>query len=248
MVYNRVSMNVPILMYHKIQLDPASSDLAVSPDAFRAQVACLKAEGYHTVSLRLLSDAVLHSRPLPKRPVVITFDDAYQDVYTIARPVLAAAGYTATVFVVSSALGRHNFWDDDKGLPRETCLGRREVKALAEQGWEIGSHSATHACLPKAEDRQLQAEVAGSRRALQEALALEIPCFAYPYGAWDERSKAAAQAAGYYAACAIAPGTASVTADLFALRRVYVKPGDSLADFKRKKSFWYLRYRAWRKR
>jgi hypothetical protein len=46
----------------------------------------------------------------------------------------------------------------------------------------------------------------------------------------------------------MSPGTASVTADLLALRRVYVKPTDTLGDFSRKISGWYLTYRAWKRR
>jgi len=241
-------MNLPILMYHKIQSAPVGDNLSVPAAVFQQQVAYLKAQGYQTVALTELSKAVRTRASLPKYPVVITFADAYQCVYTAARPILEEFGFTATVFVVSGAVGGHNFWDDGKRIPRESCMLKNELIALSKQGWEIGSHGAMHANLTKVSDEVLAAETKGSRAVLERELDLSIRVFAYPFGAEDRRVRTAVQSAGYQAACAISPGTRSVTANILALRRIYIKPTDSLSDFKRKISKWYLLYRAWRKR
>ena len=241
-------MNIPILMYHKIQEPQPGNDLAVSRAAFARQMAYLHKQGYRPIALSTLAAAGQDPSGLPKRPVVITFDDAYQSVYSEARPILQEQGFTATVFVVAEALGQHNFWDVGKDVAQETCMPGNELMALADQGWEIGSHGATHANLAEVTEETLITETEGSRRMLEQELKTKVEVFCYPFGAWNEKARIAVQTAGYQAACAISPGTESVTADIFALRRVYVKPSDTPADFKRKISSWYLWYRARRKR
>lgn len=242
-------MNLPILMYHKIQpRRDAGTDLAVTVDAFRAQVGYLRRRGYRSLSLAELAQACRRGVSLPRRAVVITFDDAYASVRDLALPILAQAGFTATVFVVPQAVGKFNFWDQGKTVPRTDCLDRAGLQALAEAGWEIGSHGATHANLTELADEPLRRELEESKRDLEDWFNQPINTLSYPYGAWNARVRSAAERAGYAAACAISPGTAAVTADLLALRRVYVKPGDSLPAFARKLSGWYLAYRAWKKR
>ncbi|MCK5219632.1 polysaccharide deacetylase family protein, partial [bacterium] len=216
--------------------------------AFQAQMAWLKKQGYQTITLARLSGSCRDKTLLPARPLIITFDDAYVSVFEWARPILAAVGFTATVFVVSRAVGRYNFWDDGQNLPRLTCLGISELRNLADAGWEIGSHGTEHLNMTDLSGEQLRRETADSKQELEKKLEQPVEVFAYPFGSWNEPARLAVQSAGYGAACAISPGTSSVTADLLALRRVYVKPTDSLWDFRRKVSPWYLSYRAWKKR
>jgi peptidoglycan/xylan/chitin deacetylase (PgdA/CDA1 family) len=221
-----------------------ANDLVVTPSEFTKQMEYLHQQGYQTISLSTLAQG----QSLPKRPIIITFDDAYDSVLLDAKPILDQYQYTGTVFAVAEAIGRHNFWDDDKEIDRANCLSSNELMQLSDQGWEIGSHGATHDNLTQVDTDTLKTEIEGSRKMLEQTLKTNVDVFCYPYGAWNQAARAAVQAAGYQAACAISPGTESVTSDLFALRRVYVKGSDSLAAFKRKISSWYLWYRARRKR
>jgi peptidoglycan/xylan/chitin deacetylase (PgdA/CDA1 family) len=242
-------MNLPILMYHSIkpEADPRN-DLTVTTSAFRAQLDFLRRRHFQTVTLAHVAQAVRGEARLPQRSVVITFDDAYASLLTHAKPLLEASGFTATVFAVSQALGRHNFWDEGKDLPREDCMRASDLSELQGLGWEIGSHGATHCGLVGLTSDGLRREVADSRRVLEEAIGGPVQVFSYPFGAWDAVAHNAVAESGYVAATAISPGTKSVTADLWALRRVYVKRTDSLSAFSRKISSWYLQYRAWKRR
>ncbi len=242
-------MNLPILMYHRIQPETDKrSDLAVTVKAFQSQMALLKKQGYQTITLTGLARSCRDKTRLPAHPLIITFDDAYASVFEWARPCLEAVGFIATVFVVSRSVGQYNFWDDGQNLPRLVCLGISELRKLADAGWEIGSHGAEHLNMANLSHEQLRQETADSKLELEKKLEQPVEVFAYPFGSWNEPARQAVQSAGYCAACAISPGTSSVTADLLALRRVYVKPTDSLWDFRRKISPWYLSYRAWKKR
>lgn len=237
-------MNLPILMYHHLLRSQPQDQLGVTLPAFASQIQWLAGRGYRTLTLRQLAQACAGAERLPRKPVIITFDDAYQETLDLARPVLAQAGFMATVFVVSRAVGKTNFWDQGQAL----CADSSTLRQLAGQGWEIGSHSQTHAHLPQLDDRSLAAEVLGSRLDLEQLLGAEVLAFSYPFGEASSRVRDAVASTGYETACATSPRTASVTADLLALRRVYVKAGDSPAAFRRKISAWYLAYRGWRRR
>ena len=242
-------MNLPILMYHSVKPQAsAHNDLTVSTAAFQAQMHYLRKRGFQTVTLAHVAKAVRGEARLPRRSVVITFDDAYAALLDYAKPVLDLSGFIATVFVVGQAIGKHNFWDDGKGLTREQCMSRADLAELQGAGWEIGSHGLTHCGLPGLAAAELQREVAESKSLLETELETSVEVFSYPFGAWDAGAREAVRQAGYVAACAISPGTPSVTADPWALRRAYVKPSDSFGDFARKISGWYLAFRAWKRR
>lgn len=242
-------MNLPILMYHKVlpKADPGN-DLAVSADAFGRQMEWLKLRGFQTLTLAELARRVAAGEPVAGRRVVVTFDDAYAGVAEHAGPRLKSLGFGATVFAVSRCLGKTNEWDAGRNLSQTPCLDANGLRALRAAGWEIGSHGATHANLTGLSPERLAEEVEASRKELEQQVGAPVNTFSYPYGSWDAHAREAVRRAGYVCACAISPKTASVTADLWALRRVYVKPTDSPADFRRKLSGWYLRFRAWRKR
>jgi peptidoglycan/xylan/chitin deacetylase (PgdA/CDA1 family) len=244
-----MNMNLPILMYHDV-VDASSpaGDLEVTLGAFTLQMKELVRQGLKAITLSELA-AVLQTRGLRplKSCVVITFDDAYQSVRTAALPVMAGLGLRGVVFAVEQAVGKSNVWDDGKGIPSRSCLNQADLVELMRLGWEIGSHGLTHRNLTQCVSEELQEELQGSRIALTQRLGKPVMSLAYPYGAWNSETRAAAIAAGYATACAIAPATPSVLADPWALRRVYVKGSDSLMDFKRKISWWYLKVRAWQK-
>ena len=90
-------MNLPILMYHHLLLSQPKDHLGVSLLAFTCQVQWLASHGYRTVTLGQVAQACAGSIRLPRRSIVITFDDAYQATLELAQPVLSPAGFSATV-------------------------------------------------------------------------------------------------------------------------------------------------------
>jgi len=84
---------VPILMYHRIDYVTASTPaatkaLTVSPEDFRHEMKWLKGHGYHTVTQRSLFNALMCGSHLRRKPIIVTFDDGYRDVYRYASPVI----------------------------------------------------------------------------------------------------------------------------------------------------------------
>jgi peptidoglycan/xylan/chitin deacetylase (PgdA/CDA1 family) len=190
-----------VLCYHAVSESwPAS--LAVTPTQLRQQLEWLVERGYRGATFY---DAVI-SRP-SRRTLVVTFDDAFLSVFELAYPVLSALGLPATVFVVT------DFADDGRPLQwpgiehwRSAYDGElrgltwRQLEQLAGSGWEIGSHTCTHARLTQLSDEPLARELRESRAACEGALGRPCRSLAYPYSDFDTRVCGAAAEAGYTAA------------------------------------------------
>jgi peptidoglycan/xylan/chitin deacetylase (PgdA/CDA1 family) len=188
-----------ILMYHSIEAyasDPYQ--VTVQPRRFDEQLRWLRRRGWRGVAMRELLAA-------PHQPGVVglTFDDGYRDFTTEVMPALRRYGFGATVFVVAGAIGRHNSWDEPG--PRKPLMSAAEVRAAADAGFEIGSHSMEHRRMPTLGDGELFDHVRRSRRILAELTGSEITGFCYPYGAAGPREADAVRDAGYDYACAVQP-------------------------------------------
>lgn len=190
-----------VLCYHGVS---ARWPEGISPARLRAHVEELLARGHRPVSF---SDAVLASSG---RVFAVTFDDGYRSVVERAFPVLDELGVTATVFVPTDYIGGATAawpgtdqWLDTRHAGELTPMSWDELRLLAEHGWEIGSHSRSHARLVQLGDADLKEEIAGSRAELEHRLARPCTSLAYPYGEANERVITAAAAAGYQAACTL---------------------------------------------
>ncbi|MEP7335939.1 MAG: polysaccharide deacetylase family protein [Actinomycetota bacterium] len=186
------SIDVPILMYHRIDaLDPSlpaiTRRLTVDPRDFNAQMKWLVAHGYRTITQQQLFDALFGGRRLPAKPVMITFDDGYRNVFGKASPILDRLSLRATAYVI---VGRISNGDP-------SFLTRGQLRALERRGVEIGSHTLTHRDLTSLSSSELRHELLESRLALERALGHPVQWLAYPYGAYDARVVRMARGAGY---------------------------------------------------
>ena len=175
----------PILMYHAFGAQGEKpSRYVVSAQRFAQQMAWLKRNGYHVLSLAEFAAFQRERRLPPVRSVVITIDDAYTDVQ-IAHSILQRYHFPATLFVVSGCVGDANRWDQADELSGRPLLDWPELKTLARDGIEIGAHTRTHPHLRALTAEQAQAEIGGARADLERELGTPIRTFAYPYGEYD---------------------------------------------------------------
>jgi peptidoglycan/xylan/chitin deacetylase (PgdA/CDA1 family) len=210
-------IHVPILMYHRINVTspttPAiSRALTVHPADFERQMRWLKRRGFHTITQRQLFAALMHGRPLGRRPIMITFDDGYRDAYYKAAPVLSKLGMRATAYVISSRIVNGD----------RTFLSWGLLRRLERLGIEIGSHTVSHRDLTRLSDRELFEELVQSRRALERGLCHPVPWLAYPFGAHNERVKKLARRAGYVLAVTTQDGAFQAADQPLGLRRIRV--------------------------
>jgi peptidoglycan/xylan/chitin deacetylase (PgdA/CDA1 family) len=167
------AVTVPILLYHRITDERAAdSRYSVSIENFFQQMEELNYWGYSTISVEQLVDHISKGHTLPPRPVVISFDDGYLDVYNNAFPIMEKYGFTGTVYVVANRLNAEGF------------LQEEDLKTLLDQGWEIGSHGMTHTELTQ-NHALVRQEILQSRLDLEKALGIKVSSFAYPFGSVD---------------------------------------------------------------
>jgi glycosyltransferase involved in cell wall biosynthesis/peptidoglycan/xylan/chitin deacetylase (PgdA/CDA1 family)/SAM-dependent methyltransferase len=217
---------VPILMYHRIATDgPVPlARYRVAPDLFAAQMAALHRAGYRTVSLQDWINALMENEPLPGKPIILTFDDGYQDFLTAGIPVLRYFGFSATIFLVAERIGGVADWDGRYGEPAR-LLSWQEVRTLQEVGTEFGCHSAVHLPMTGMHLAELIEDTARARGILEEGLATPVTSLAYPYGAENEFVRRVAADLGFQAAVSCEPGTSRLGDDLLRLRRIEVFGG-----------------------
>ncbi|MGD9628392.1 MAG: polysaccharide deacetylase family protein [Pyrinomonadaceae bacterium] len=180
----------------------------------------LSVSGYQTVTLNDLIGAFLEKRPLSHRTVVITFDDGFQNFYTTAYPTLEEYGFSATVFLVTDHCGKFNDWSGNPTkLPRSEMLSWAQVKELSRFGIEFGGHTRAHRDLTKLSERDIRAEMVGSKVALEDIIGKNATTFAYPYGKLNDRVRQIARDI-FAAACSTNLGKVTSSSDPYSLSRV----------------------------
>lgn len=208
---------MPILVYHALGTPPAGEPypgLYVSRDQFRAEMAWLAANGYQGVTLDAVERAWYRHGRLPRKPIVITFDNGYPAQATFAPAVLARYGWPGVLFEITV-----------------DHLSPRLIRPLIARGWEVDSHSATHPDLTLLSGGQLTYQVAGSRRFLQRLYHVASDNFCYPSSRYDAATIAAVRAAGYVGAVTEVPGYASRTRP-FELNRYEIEGGQGVTGLR----------------
>ncbi|MEM7132351.1 MAG: trifunctional glycosyltransferase/class I SAM-dependent methyltransferase/polysaccharide deacetylase [Chloroflexota bacterium] len=227
------SVDLPILMYHRVAPNgsDALADWRVSPHAFEEQLRYLRDEGYHSTTFDDWRGWVDQRAPIPRKAVMITFDDGYRDFAQYAWPLLQKYGFTATVFLVTSLIGQTNKWDHQQYGEVIPLLDWKELRALQRSGVSFGSHSMTHPSLTWKLPSALLKELHQSKAILEDGLSVEVNAIAYPFGNTNRLVQLAAGAVGYAYGVTCEWGAASVGDSLLAMPRVEIEGTDNLATF-----------------
>ena len=167
--------------------------------------------------------------------VVLTFDDAYEDFYSEAFPVLSRLGYTATVFLPKAHIG-----ETARIFNGTACLTWSQVRELWSAGIGFGSHTVTHPQLTTLRKEDVREELRRSKEEIEDRLSAPIESFSYPYAfpeadfmfkqkLWDILT-----ATGYKNGVSTIIGTASLQCNRFFLARLPVNSDDDLPLFRAK--------------
>ena len=199
---------VLILNYHKI--DNTFISLAIRPDDFDTQMKYLSENGYHTISPDELYDSLAGTGELPDNPVMITFDDGYEDNYANAYPILKKYGFKATIFVVTSFLDKNK-----KGY-----MSWDQAREMDANGISIQSHTVDHKSMTDLTDDQLRMELVDSKKKAEKELGHPVNYMAYPTGIHNLHIAQMVKEAGYKAAFTIKYGNVDKASNIYALERV----------------------------
>ena len=210
---------VPILMYHATEAAPPGSrypGLWVSKPRLEAEMAMLRRRGFHAVTMRALAAYWQRRGTLPRKPIVLTFDDGYRSDATNAMPVLRHYGSPGVLYLQAGALK----------TPGPQGMSRAEVRSVLRNGWELGSHTIDHSDLSTLGQTQLRYEVAYSRRYFERMFGVPIESFCYPAGKFNAAAVASVARAGYATATTVQEGLADRRQRL-TLRRIRVDATDT---------------------
>lgn len=191
-------LTVPILSFHKIDSSFEWGVTRLPPKRFRKVIQYLKRSGYQTISLTQL---IKPAKILPANPVVITFDDSYESVYTHALPIMQEFDYTGTIFVVTDYINQLNSWDVNLGWLRFKHLSWNQIRQLDEAGFEIGSHTKTHPDLTRIGQKRMLSEIKESKINLEDHLGRVVDFISFPFSRYDANVVDACQQVGYRKGC-----------------------------------------------
>jgi peptidoglycan/xylan/chitin deacetylase (PgdA/CDA1 family) len=224
---------IPILMYHQITAKPllAFRTYTVTPKAFAAQMAWLALVGYVPITLDNLLEYRSGRGPLPSRPIIITFDDGFQDIVEYAVPILQARSFTAVFYLVAGLVGKSSHWILPELGIECPLMDWNAARQLERGGFQCGSHTMSHPRLVTLDPAACSHELLQSRCLLEDRLGYEVRHLAYPFGSFNNRVRAIVAEAGYRSACSTQKGLSGPDDDRLALHRIPVKGQDSLLDF-----------------
>jgi peptidoglycan/xylan/chitin deacetylase (PgdA/CDA1 family) len=222
-------------MYHSVTPQSNGPEpFTVSTKSFERQMHWIHHRNYKGVSLKEILKTPRQSTS--RRSVALTFDDGYTDFIEYAMPILRHYGFSATVFAIAGQLGNENNWAVG---PRKTLMTASQLKQIAAEGIEIGSHALHHVRLSSLADETLHEDLMASRSILQDISQQDVRGFCYPYGDHDGRVVSAAQDAGFDYSCAV--GYSDFTGR-YALPRINIEDGDSPPQLRRKAALYWLRW------
>ncbi len=225
--------SVPILCYHKFGPNQ-NSPLAIPTAIFDAQMKYLTDNGYRVITPDMLLNFLEYKRQIPKKSVLITIDDGYKSVISVAFPILKKYGFTATVFVYTKYVGiskKAMSWDD--------------LRILKANGFTIGSHTVYHSDLTQKESgettkvffERINMEINLSKTIIDKKLDQNTIYFAFPYGRYNTELLKKAKSAGYKMAVTVDRGSNPFFTNPLALKRDMILKRDMNSFISRLKTF-----------
>ncbi len=205
----------PALMYHHIETEAVAkeqgfSGLSVSPEIFRQQMEYLKQEGYVPVSITQLNDFFDKSIPLPRKSILITFDDGYEDLYIYGYPILKEFGFNATAFIPTGLLQNPGYltWQNIHELADST------VFYIANHTWSHKSVASTPVTIAQ--------EISTAELHLEQNNLNSQKVFAYPYGSMNHSAVEYLNTHHYTLAFSTQPGSILCKRQRLALPRIRI--------------------------
>jgi peptidoglycan/xylan/chitin deacetylase (PgdA/CDA1 family) len=226
--------NIKVLMYHRIAEESEFSSrnwTQISREHFRRHLLLLEKWGFTPITFKDYLLFLKNQLHLPKKPVIITLDDGYEEVYNIAFPMLKEMGWNAVVFVIGDKRIKMDLWNAGSIPEHPNLLNSSQIHEIHEAGFEIGSHSMSHRFLPAAPCLTAWYEISKSKEELEDLLGSRVFSFCYPYGAVNEQVKQLVKKAGYEVGCGVFTGHPRFGTDIFDVRRITVPGRTSSLSF-----------------
>ncbi len=230
---------LPILLYHRIvksKADAGRQKIYVYEDQFRKQLAYLQKNKIQTITFNDLQGADPSTDFSNK--IILTFDDGYEDNYSLLFPLLREFGFKAVIYLVTRL--QRNEWGIREGETACPLLTRIQIKEMNDYGIEFGAHTCSHRALNHIDAEEANMEIHESKNDIEELLQQPVLSFAYPFGGINPDVKELVRKNGIPFALSTKTGPMNLFDDLMQIRRIEVRPGETLGSFANKAGGFYL--------
>lgn len=197
---------------------------------FRRQMAWLHWCGYNVISLNDAYACLFMGRPVPRRAVVLTFDDGCENFREYAWPILKAYRFPASVFLVADLIGHETRWVTD--IPEKAPLMTGEtIRSLHKEGVMFGAHTLNHVYLTRCTPDEARREIVESKSRLEDLLGETVSDFCYPYGDYNAQVAEMVRDAGFRCGLTCIRAAANYAKNPFELPRKAISYGDTLVGY-----------------
>src|SRR5215216_3454893 len=174
--------SLAILGYHKIGEPPPGgwqTWFYVPEEIFAGHLSYLREHGWQMIDLPALFRGIAAPESLPERAALLTFDDGYRSMRTVALPLLLEFGYPAILFVPTDYIGGFDAFEAGNE-PEEAICGWDDLRELERSGVSIQSHGASHRPFSELDlPEQEEEELTRSKAILEAGLKKPVAVFAY---------------------------------------------------------------------
>jgi peptidoglycan/xylan/chitin deacetylase (PgdA/CDA1 family) len=210
---------IPMVMYHSIGYEKGNT-ARVTKENFKEQMKYLRDNGYVTLTLKDAYDFFANNKPVPKKSIVLTFDDGYVDNYVEALPILKELEFKATIFVITSLVDK---------VP--DYMSSKQLKEMQDNGIDIESHTANHEHLKELSYEKQVITLQDSKDFLERILNKKIQYLAYPFGEYSQETLKAASQVGYKMALTTHGRWSDKADGILTLDRVFISGAANLDIF-----------------
>ena len=242
---------IPALMYHRVPTEPIETKnrTFVTAQQLRKQFETIRRMGLTPIHFADYEAWLSGKSSLPKKPIFLTFDDAYQDNYTNLFPLLKEFNFKAVIYLLGDRSIKSNVWDESSGEPICPLMSVAQIHEMNQSPLiEFGSHSMTHADLTQCRPGEREFEIKASKKILEDLLGKPVLSFAYPYGRLSDEIKKEVELAGYKYGIATDSGGLTIESDRMQIFRANIFPEDGAIQLMKKTSPRYRTYYRWKRK
>lgn len=224
---------ITILMYHQVghfKNPKLHRPVYCDVGRFRRQMAWLYWSGYNVISLDDAYACLFQGKSIPKKAIVLTFDDGCENFREYAWPILKKYQFPVTVFLVAGLLGKTTEWMNDVS-EKASLMNEDVIRELQKEGVHFGSHTMNHARLASCELDVARNEIISSKAKLEDLLGKPVTDFCYPYGSYNESVAEIVAKAGYRLGLTCIRGAANYAKNPFEIPRKAISYGDNFLGY-----------------